>query len=435
MHITFYKPAFGPGKNTDAMEPLVFGILSALTPPEIERRLVDERLEDFPEDLETDLVAMTVETFTARQAYARADQLRARGIKVLLGGFHPTFLPEEAGEHADANVLGDAEGVWGEVLSDLERGSLRTRYGAAPPPALNGLRVDRSIFAGKRYTPLHLVQAGRGCRYHCDFCSIHAFYGASIRMRPLPGLLEELRNLPRKTFFFVDDNLLGQREECKALLEAMIPLNLRWFCQCSLDIARDPELLELLARAGCITVLVGFESLNESNLRQMRKAWSLAGVGHEEALRRFRAKGISVYGTFVFGYDGDAPDSFQRTLDFSIDHRLILANFNPLTPTPGTPLYDRLRTEGRLLHAAWWLDPDYRYGDATFRPVGMSPEQLRDGCYRIRTQFHSLTSITRRALDFRANARSPRRLSIHLAANLISRREIQRKQGMHLHRS
>jgi radical SAM superfamily enzyme YgiQ (UPF0313 family) len=295
---------------------------------------------------------------------------------------------------------------------------------------LQGQRIDRSLFRGKRYAPLSLLQAGRGCRYHCDFCSIHAAYGKSLRLRPVPEILEEVRGLPRSNLLFVDDNLFAERDWCRELFEGLIPLRKRWNCQISLDVSLEDDLMDLMARSGCQSVLIGFESLQEDSLRQMRKSWNLTGGDYAEAVARFRRRGIPVVGTFVFGYDSDTPDVFSNTLAFAMQNRLFMANFNPLIPTPGTPIFSRLREEGRLLHRAWWLDPSHRYGDALFHPRGMTAQELSDGCRSLRFAFHSRAAILRRALDRHANAASLRTLGLFFAANGLARREIHRKQGM-----
>jgi len=184
-----------------------------------------------------------------------------------------------------------------------------------------------------------------------------------------------------------------------------------------------------MAANGCVTALIGFESLHPENLSQMGKRWSQKAGSHAQVVRRFRERGIMVYGTFVFGYDQDTPASFDATVDFAIRSRMCLANFNPLTPTPGTRLYDRLRHEGRLRFPRWWLDPDFHYGDALFAPRGMTPEDLTDGCYRARRGFNTRWATLRRGLDPRANCRSPVNLGLFWMANRVSRREIRRKQG------
>ncbi len=432
MRITFIRPNLYDDRSSDAMEPLCFAILKSLTPPDIDTRFYDERLEPIPVDTDTDLVAMTVETYTARRAYQIADAYRQHGIPVVMGGYHPTFLPAEALQHADAVVRGDAEGVWGRVLADLQEGRLRQRYENAVFPPLDVCMPDRSIFAGKKYVPIGLVQYGRGCRFNCSFCSIHAFYGTSVRQRPIDDVVEDIQRSGRKHIFLVDDNLFVNEEKARELFEALIPLKVSWSCQVSIDIARNPELVSLMARSGCISALIGFESLDPATLREIRKGWNVKWQSYEEAIRVFRDAGIMIYGTFVFGCDNDTPGALNASVEFAIRNKFLLANFNPLTPTPGAPLYDRLKEEGRLLHERWWLDPGFNYGDATLEPKRMTPEQLTDACFEARKRFNTAQSIVHRLLDPKTNIRSPFRAGIYLTANLISRREIFRKQSRRL---
>ncbi len=434
MKILFIRPNMNPGRSRDAMEPLVFAILRSLTPYDVETVLYDERLEPVPTDEPADLVAMTVETHTARRAYQLARAFRENGTPVVMGGYHPTFLPEEALGHADCLVCGDAEGAWESLLEDFRRSGRPGRriYEGDPSASIAGRQPDRSIFQGKRYAPVSLVQFGRGCRYNCDFCSIRAFYGTHLRQRAIDDVVHDIQAAGRKHVFLVDDNIFVDNASAKELFRALIPLKITWSCQVSIDIARDPELMDLLRRSGCTTAVVGFESLQPANLRQMRKGWNVKGGGYAESIRIFQDAGIMIYGTFVFGYDGDTTDSFEATVDFAMEHKFFLANFNPLTPTPRAPLMERLRNENRLLHERWWLDPEFRYGDATFVPRGMTPDELTDGCYDARTRFNTMSSIFGRFGDFRTHLRSPKRMAIYLGANLIARREIHRKQGLPL---
>ena len=432
MKVTFIRPSITGTRAFDAMEPLVFAVLSALTPERIDRELFDERVEPIPDDFETDLVALTVETYTARRAYQIAAGARARGIPVVMGGYHPSLALDEALRHADAVVVGDAEGVWAEVLADASQGALRRVYRQSGYPSLETLRFDREIFRGKRYAGVAPVQFGRGCRFACDFCSIHAFYGSSVRARPAREVAAEVEALGRKTILLVDDNLFVDLPRAEELFRELAPLKVRWGCQVSIDVAWNTPLLDLMARSGCVGALVGFESLDDTNLVQMRKRWNLKGGPYAEAIRRFRERGIMIYGSFVFGYDNDATDVFDATADFALESKLFLVNFSALTPTPGTRLIDRLRDERRLLRDPWWLDPDYRYGEATFRPARMSTDELTEGCLRARSRFYGYGSIARRALETRANCRGPLRLGIYLAANLLSRRELSRKLGQPL---
>ncbi|NJN96339.1 MAG: B12-binding domain-containing radical SAM protein [Anaerolineales bacterium] len=432
MKITFIRPNLADMRSADAMEPLVFAILAGLTPPDVETALYDERLEAIPYDELTDLAALTVETYNARRAYQIATQFRRRGVPVVLGGYHPTFLPDEALQFADAVVIGDAEGLWPQVVEDARRKRLRRIYRQPDYPALGGKRPDRRIFRGKRYAPAALVQYGRGCRFACEFCSIHAFYGFNLRQRPVPEVVAEIEASQRRHIFLVDDNIFVDVPKAKALFRALIPLKIRWSCQVSIDVAQDEELLQLMEQSGCTTAVIGFESLDEHNLAQMKKRWNLKYGDYAASVQRFRDHGIMIYGSFVFGYDHDTVDSFKRSVEFAIRSNFYLANFNPLTPMPGAKLYERLHAEGRLIHDRWWLAPDYTYGQATFHPRGMTAEQLTEGCFRARQQFNEYKSIFKRALDFKTNCRDPYRLGLHLASNIVSRNEILRKQGMQL---
>ncbi len=427
-HITFLRPSLGEGFSTDAMTPLVFSILKARTPPDIATSMIDERVEPL-RMVPTDLVAMTVETFTARRAYQIAGRYRSEGVPVVMGGHHPSMLPDEALRHADAVVVGDAEGIWEKVVADAAAGRLQRLYRGTPGDG--GAAVyDRSIFAGRRYAPISLVQAGRGCRFACDFCSIHAFYGTYRAQRDPADIVAEMRTLPpRRLVFFVDDNLYWRRDAFAALMRALIPLRMRWCCQITIDIAKDDALLDLMAQAGCALALIGFESLDRASLVQMRKKWNGVAGGYDEVVRRFHARGIMIYGTFVFGYDADTPASFDRAAAFACEQSLCIANFNPLTPMPGTGLYDRLRAEGRLVRDEWWLDPSYRYGDAIFTPRGMSTDELCKGPMRARRAFYGWRSIAGRVLRGAPMWRDPYKIGTMLLANWISRREIGRKQG------
>jgi radical SAM superfamily enzyme YgiQ (UPF0313 family) len=257
---------------------------------------------------------------------------------------------------------------------------------------------------------------------------VRALHGA-YRHRPVEETVEEIAALPGKGFLFADDNLLSDDDASRALLEALPRTGKRFGAQVSIDAVAAEGAIDRLARAGCAAVLLGLESLDPASLGEMRKGWNLSGPPYGEVVERLRARGLLVYGTFLFGYDHDGPEAFEAALDFALRHRLFIANFNPLSPTPGTPLYARLRAEGRLPGDPWWLDPAYRYGDAQLVPARLSPEALRDGVLDLRRRFYGLASIARRATDRRANTRTLGNAALFLAANLLSRREIARKQG------
>ena len=428
MKIALIRPNMGNYRSSDAMTPLAMGILAGRSTGH-EVVFYDDRVEPMPERIDADLVAISVETFTARRAYQIADQLRAQGTRVVLGGYHPTLLPQEAAAHADALITGDAEDVWAQLLHDAQCNQLQALYASPNRHDLTDYAMDRRIFANKRYAPIELVQYGRGCRFACDFCSIHRFYGHHVRVRPAADVRAELEQLNRKRLlFFVDDNLFSTEAQLLQLLDAIAPLRMRWSCQISIDVARNQHLLDRLAAAGCRYVLIGFESMERANLKQMGKGWNHVAGGYRDVVRALHQRGIGIYGTFVFGYDHDTADTIARSLDFALEAELDIANFNPLTPTPGSALYERLRQENRLISPQWWLDPHYRYGDPIFTPASMSAHDMTQGCFDAKQRFYAWSSIAKRVWGTE-KPRSLFSLTTGAIANIISRREVYRKQG------
>ncbi|MDR2156870.1 MAG: B12-binding domain-containing radical SAM protein [Clostridiales Family XIII bacterium] len=429
MKIAVIKPSLFGERSKDALNPLLFAVLKPLTPPDVSLVFYDENTEEIPGDLACEAVAMTVDTFTARRAYVLSARFRSEGVKVIMGGYHPTLCSEEALRHADAVVIGEAEDTWGRVVADLADNALKPIYKSGNNADLARTRYDYSVFRGKKYHRIGFVQFSRGCKFSCDFCSIRAFHGTCVRTRPARAVAETIRGMPQKLFFFSDDNLFADTEQIDMLLNAIAPLKRHWACQISIDVAQNADRLKRMADSGCIMAIVGFESLNAENLRQMGKNANLRS-DYEVAIQNIRAAGIMIFGTFVLGYDADTKDAAEEILRFALRHRFAVANFNPLIPTPGTALYGRLKSENRLLYEAWWNDPAYKYGDSAFVPRSMTPQELADSCKTARYRFYSLRNILRRMRG--VNMRGLFHLSVFVLINLISRGEIRRKQGRRL---
>ena len=431
--IAFIRPSMHGEMAKDAMQPLVFAIIKALTPKDVEISFFDERVESVPPNLEADVVAMTVETFSARRAYKLASLYRGRGMEVVMGGFHPTMRPDECLEYADAVIVGEAEDTWNTMVEDMKRNSLKDKYYSKNDADLSKVRYDYSVFEGKKYNRIGLVQFSRGCKFSCDFCSIHAFYKDSIRCKDTAVIVEEIKQMKEKYLFFIDDNLFADEGKSKELFKALIPLHKKWICQISIDAANDTDMLKLMKQSGCIMVLIGFESLDINNLKLMKKGANIKNIDYKKIISNIYDCNLMIYGTFVIGYDFDTVESVKDTVKFAIDNRFAIANFNPLMPMPGTALYERLKSENRLLHERWWLDESYKYGDAMLRPRNLTPSELTEGCKNARFEFNSYKNIFKRLfLGRKANANSIKNMAIFLLSNLISRKEIMAKQGKEL---
>ncbi len=436
--ITFVHPAIGrkPGQRylkTWTMEPLTLAVLAARTAREVEIRFYDDRIEAIPFDEATDLVAISVETYTARRAYQIASDFRRRSVPVVMGGFHATLATDEVLGHAESVVVGEAEELWPRLVDDARAGTLAKLYATTERPSLSGIRPDRSLYQDKRYLPVALVEAGRGCPFACDFCAIHGVYRTTYRRRRLEDIVADVAEAKErsKLIFFVDDNLAADRAQALELMHALVPLNARWVSQASLNLAADEELMEAMRRAGCEGLLIGFESMNEDNLRVMGKGVNLGLGSYDAAMMALTRHGLRVYGTFVFGYDHDTPETFAEALDFARRHGMYLCGFNHLLPLPGTALYQRLKREGRLINDPWWLDGHYRFNRVAFRPLQMSAEAVREHCLDARRRFYGLASTLGRVWH-PPNRQDWTFLKAFFGLNLLHRVEVGRRDQLPL---
>ncbi|MFZ1946873.1 MAG: radical SAM protein [bacterium] len=374
--------------------PLSLGILASLTPRNIEVNLLDENMQDLDFSDAPDLVGITCLTASAPRAYEIAEAYRARGSKVVLGGIHATAMPLEAMNHADSVVLGEAEGVWGQLLKDFRAGQMKRFYGGIRPDASEIFAPRRDIYDGKGYFVKGVIQTSRGCPFGCDFCSVQKFFGNTFRFRSVMSVVDEVRALATRFVVFVDDNIAGSRNHFRELCAALAPLKVRWICQAPIDIGRDLDLLNLMRRAGCRGVFVGFESIVPASLKEVGKGFNVVDR-FKEHIERIHDNGMGVEGAFIFGFDHDDRDIFKRTLDFIVRAKIDFAQFGILTPFPGTKLFNRMRREGRMLSEDW---EQYDIAHTVFRPALMTPEELNRGRQWVEDQFYSLGSTARRML-------------------------------------
>jgi radical SAM superfamily enzyme YgiQ (UPF0313 family) len=381
--------------------------------------IVDDEREPDAYDRPADLVGVSVLTPNARRGYEIAQEYRRRGVPVVLGGMHVTACPDEAAREADAIVVGEAEDTWPRLLRDFEAGRLQKIYRSSNDVPLEGLPVPRRDLLRKReYITVNTVQATRGCPFDCEFCSISALMGRKTRCRPVEEVVEEVRGLDGRAFVLNDDNVAQENTYFKTLFERLVPLRKTWVGNASWNVSRDQEMMDLMARSGCTGVFVGFESLEaQPGVAKSIKSDSRTRL-YREAVRRLHARGISVIGGFIFGFDSDDESIFPRTLAFAHESRIEAAQINVLVPYPGTPLRERLEREGRIVERDW---NKHLTNHVCFEPRKLTREALFTNYLRVREAFSAYPRIAARFLRAVPYSR-PRALAVNLAVNLAFRR-------------
>lgn len=388
--------------------------LAALTSKEWEVEILGARVTSIDYNAKVDLVGITGFTAEIPSAYHIADNFRKKGITVVMGGVHVSALPDEALQHADAVVIGEAELVWHKLLEDFKRGGLKQKYKADNLCDMKNMVIPRRVLLNRKmYSGFNTLQATRGCPFNCDYCAVTAFFGHEFRVRPIGEVLAEIKGFDTKEFFFMDDNIVGRPKYAKELFQRLIPLKITWGSQASITMAKDPELLRLYAESGGKYAFIGFESLSQKNLEKLHKGWNSA-ENYKEAIKKIHDAGINIVGSFVFGLDEDEPSVFKNTFDFIMDTNMDAAQFHILTPLPGTVTYNVLEKEGRIIERDW---AKYHTGEVVFQPKGMTIEELQNGYYWIFRNTYTIKSILKRSL------RSPKGIAYRIAVNLSYRKK------------
>jgi len=417
---------------------LAIPTLASLTPAHHEIRVFDENIEEIDYDWGADLAGISVRTMYANRAYAISRNFRNRGIRTVLGDIHPSMCPEEALQYCDSVVIGEAEDVWGTLLKDAEKGTLKRLYKA---DAFTNLQsspaIDRSSLSREKYLQ-NIVQTTKGCPFHCEFCSVYAFDGQKIRSKTIEQVIAEIQDInitgsrykKKNAIFFADDNIIANKKFARELFEALRPHNINWSCQASINISQEDELLGLMRDSGCGAILIGFESISQKNLKAMHKEINQR-YDYAEAIKKIQSYGIMVHSAFIVGYDFDSEAVFDELIDFIQDTNLLMPLINVLTPFPGTELFKRLEKEGRLLHKDW---SGYDAKHVVFKHPSLSAEEISDGYGRIVRAVYSFDSIWKKLnyywdIDFwkRSNELDPVKFSwrlifaLRLATLLFSR--------------
>lgn len=387
-----------------AIPPLSLMILSSIGVPGVEQRLCDMRFEDFPETEHWDLVGISVQTGMARKAFELADRLREKKITVALGGAHVTLFADSCRVHGDILVHGEADDLWKTVLEDLKSGNLKSEYSSDRFPDLEEPRpVSKNALQKNRYFTTNLIQTGRGCPYNCDFCNVHVLNGRSLRRRTIDDIVDEVARFlrhDRRIFFFVDDSINADPTYAEELFRRLIPYRISWFGQATTTLGQQPRLLETFARSGCRALLVGIESIEPESRDAHRKTQNKS-TELVAAIKNIRGAGISLYGSFIYGLDGDTLDTPAAILDFIGETKLDVPGINILRPIPGTRVFDRLREEGRLL-----FDPSditafrYTFGqEMLYLPKNIPLDAFVESYSKLTREVFSATGSIRRGLN------------------------------------
>jgi radical SAM superfamily enzyme YgiQ (UPF0313 family) len=396
MKILLVSPSVDPNEKTNKqmlMPQLALFILQGLTPKEHQVVTLDEEAEDVDLEQDCDLVGISFMTSNASRAYWLAREFKKRGRTVVLGGVHPTLLPDEASPYGDSVVIGEAEGIWAELLEDYQKGCLKKTYHNPRPDLSKYVPKDFSKITKRHLFGMVPIMTTRGCPYHCDFCCVTDLFGKEIRHIPVENVVRDIKESGKKIFMFLDDNIVGHPSYAKELFAALKPLKISWVGQSSISLlVKDDELLKLAAECGCVGLFVGLESVKEAQMSSMRKSFgSLRGL--ENGLKKMRRAGIFVLASMIFGFDEDTQDVFDETVGFLLKNKVHSVAFNVLTPYPGTKTFRKMKEEGRLLTDDWKY---YDHSTVVFQPKNMSPYELMVGKIRARKEFYSPWSILRR---------------------------------------
>ena len=396
--------------------------LAALTLKDWEVEILDARVTPVDYNARVDLVGITGFTAEMPSAYEIADNFRKNGVKVVMGGVHVSAMSDEALQHADTVVIGEAELIWDNLLEDFKKGKLKQRYKADNLCDMKNMVIPRrDLLNRKMYSGFNTLQATRGCPFNCDYCAVTAFFGHEFRVRPIDEVIAEIKGFDTKEFFFMDDNIVGRPKYAKELFQRLIPLKITWGSQASITMAKDPELLNLYARSGGKYAFIGLESLSQKNLESMHKGWNSA-KDYKEAIKKIQDAGINVVGSFVFGLDEDDKTVFKTTFDFIMETRMDAAQFHILTPLPGTVTYGILQKQGRIIDRDW---AKYHTGEVVFQPKGMTVEELQNGYYWIFRNTYTIKNILKRSL------RDLRGIGYRIAANLSYRKKALKMPDVH----
>ncbi|HTG00281.1 MAG TPA: radical SAM protein [Nitrospirota bacterium] len=365
-------------------------IVAALTPQEIEVEFIDENYEAIDFDKPYDVVALSAMTQQAVRAYEIADRFRAKGSTVVIGGMHATVLPEEAKEHADAVVIGEAEHTWPVLINDLSEGALKPFYKSDTLADMTKSPLPRYELLKKYNYSMIWVQTTRGCPRSCDFCAASNIYGKAYRHKTITQVLNEInyiRGLWNEPLInFADDNMFVDKKYAADLVARLSRMDLRWTAQTDVSVADDGSFLDLLQKSNCKILFIGFETLSKSGIIDAH-GWKRNRIdAYPEIIRKIQSRGIGVLGAFIIGLDSDDTSVVDDVSRFIVDNRMYAAQISVLTPLPGTRLRERLEREGRIIPSKW---NNYTFTDVNYLPARLTPAELQNGLLDVYKRVYS----------------------------------------------
>ena len=405
---------------------LALPLLAALTPDDWETELIYEVIEDVPFDTDADLIGVSTMGHGVIRSIDIAKEYRRRGKTVILGGYMASIMPEEAVKYCDSLIIGDAELVWQQMLSDFENGKLKKTYEkplegnwySTPSPQFD-------LLEGKNLGDFLPVQAGRGCPNSCSFCSVSCLYSGRYVKRPLPEVIrdiEQIKSLGYKKILLLDDNIFSDRKYLDSLLDTLIKLDISWMSQCEITIGKDDELLEKLQRSGCTTLSFGLESISRESLISMDKGWAVPAE-YDSLIQNIRNHGIDVSTEMVVGGEGDTLESIRMTKDFIERNKISVPRFYILTPFPGTRFFDQIKEEGRLVNNDIY---SYDGTSAVYRPKNMTPDELTQAYWELYSELFTIKSIIKRNIFRKEMLKTPARCIFNMGVNLYYRDQIKK---------
>ncbi len=395
-----------------ALPPLNLAWIARYTPEHYDVQIIDEAMTDLDFDQPVDLVGITCMTPLAPRAYEIAGEFRQRGVPVVMGGIHVSYMTDEALRYADTVVVGEGENIWPKVLEDFERGQMQRVYRSCQLPELTKLRPPRrDLLTGKYF--VDTVQTGRGCPINCNFCSVTAFNGSRYRVREIDDIIDEINSIKSKRLFIIDDNIVGAGpryiKRAKELFDRMADCGKEWAGQTCLNIVEHDDLLKSAQRSGCKGFLIGFESLDPATIDAMHKPVNLRPDTRNfaDAIKKIHDHGMAIVGCFIFGSDGQTKDAFRRTIDFVLENGIDAVQLSLETPLPGTAFYKQMQAENRLLLTDFPNDwRRYTLFEPVFEMRGMTPAEAWEGLQDAYAEVSSFGASLKRGLRTFGKTRS-----------------------------